>query len=90
MKTSIQSPVFAVPLFNLFSECCSCYISVALISIRKQTSPTLRYLCLCIVRTTPTEKRLNNGTANAQRCMEIFRGAVENFIEQELVLTKPK
>ena len=40
-----------------------------------------------IARTTPTEKRLNNGTANAQRCMEILSGA--ELTEQELVLTKP-
>ena len=40
-----------------------------------------------IARTTPTEKRLNNGTANAQRCMEILRGA--ELTEQELGPTKP-
>ena len=40
-----------------------------------------------IARTTLTEKRLNNGTANAQRCMEIFSGA--ELTEQELAATKP-
>tara|TARA_B100002019_G_scaffold290815_1_gene309382 strand:- start:15325 stop:15822 length:498 start_codon:yes stop_codon:yes gene_type:complete len=40
-----------------------------------------------IARTTLTEKRLNNGTANAQRCMEIFSGA--ELTEKELAATKP-
>lgn len=40
-----------------------------------------------IARTTLTEKRLNNGTANAQRCMEIFSGA--ELTEKELSATKP-
>ena len=40
-----------------------------------------------IARTTLTEKRLNSGTANAQRCMEIFSGA--ELTEKELSATKP-
>jgi len=40
-----------------------------------------------IARTTLTEKRLNSGTANVQRCMEIFSGA--ELTEKELSATKP-
>jgi cell division protein FtsB len=40
-----------------------------------------------IARTTLTEKRLNGGTANAQRCMEIFSGS--ELTELELAATKP-
>ena len=53
-------------------------------SIRKQTFPRHDIGAPGIARTTPTEKRLNNGTANAQRCMEIFSGGAE-LTEQELV-----
>lgn len=40
-----------------------------------------------LARPSLTEKRLNQGTANAQRCMEIFTGAP--LTESELAATKP-